>query len=167
MFDNGAWFWIWAVLAAFFYVGEIFTAAFFMMPFGVGATVAATLAYFDISIAWQWAAFIAVSGISVYLLRRYSERFTHEPPERMGADRLVGQVGIVVEELIPHSPVGQVLVMREQWRADAPSHGTIPIDTKVAVVAIDGTHLVVEPVLGEVAVIAEHEAEEEILGENG
>ena len=58
MFDNGAWFWIWAVLAAFFYVGEIFTAAFFMMPFGVGATVAALLAYLDLNVAWQWAAFI-------------------------------------------------------------------------------------------------------------
>ena len=101
------------------------------------------------------------------LLRRYSDRFTHEPPEKMGAERLVGQVGIVVEELIAHSPIGQVLVGREQWRADAPGHDNIPVDTKVVVEAIDGTHLVVEPVVGEVAVIAEHEAEEQVLGENG
>jgi membrane protein implicated in regulation of membrane protease activity len=167
MFDNGAWFWIWAILAAFFYVGEIFTAAFFMMPFGVGATVAAILAYFDVDVGWQWAAFIVVSGISVVLLRRYSQRFTHEPPERMGADRLVGETGVVVEELIPHSTVGQVLVQREQWRADAPGHGNVPIDTKVIVEAIDGTHLIVEPIQGAVELIAEHETGQQAPGETG
>ena len=72
MFSTEIWFWIWVILAAFFYVGEIFTAAFFMMPFGVGATVAALLAYFSVGVGWQWAAFIVVSGISVFLLRRYA-----------------------------------------------------------------------------------------------
>jgi membrane protein implicated in regulation of membrane protease activity len=155
------------ILAAFFYVGEIFTAAFFMMPFGVGATVAALLAYFGVGVGWQWAAFIVISGVSVVLLRRYADRYAHEPPEKMGADRLIGRTGIVIEELIPHSSTGMIRIRREEWRADAPGHDNVPVETKVLVEGIDGTHLVVRPLIGVEAEQAEVEDAEHILDENG
>ncbi len=58
------WFWVWLVAAVVLSVAEIFTAGFFMLPFGIGAAVAAALAYFGLSVAWQWAAFIGVSALS-------------------------------------------------------------------------------------------------------
>lgn len=137
------WFWVWATLAAFLFVAEIFTAGFFMLPFGIGAAVAALLEYLDVGVGWQWVAFIAVSTISLVLLRRFADRVTHEPPVKMGVDRLIGMTGIVTEELTPHSAKGKVRVDREEWRADGPDAGPVAVGTTVRVEAVEGTHLIV------------------------
>ena len=140
------WFFIWSVLALVLFVGEIFTAGFFMLPFGIGAAVAALLAFFDIDVIWQTLAFTIVSTLSFLLLRRFVDRLTHEPPEKMGVDRLIGKQGVVIEELTPDSPVGLIRVEREKWRADAPGEGQVAVGTSVEVERVEGTHLVVRVV---------------------
>ncbi len=138
-----SWFWIWSVLALVLLVGEIFTAGFFMLPFGIGAIVAAGMSFLEIDPLWQTLTFIAISTAAFLLLRKVADRMTHEPPEKMGADRLIGKRGSVIEELTPNSPVGQIRVDREEWRADAPGAGIVPVGTEVIVDGIEGTHLVV------------------------
>jgi len=149
--ETGIWFWVWAVAAVVLFVGEIFTAGFFLLPFGVGATVAAVVAFFDYSTAWQWISFIAVSTVAFISLRRLAERMTHEPPEKTGSDRLIGKVGSVIEDLTPHSPAGQVRIDREEWRAEVPgAEEIIPVGTRVVVERVEGTHLVVRPETGRI-----------------
>lgn len=143
MFD--VWFWFWVSLSAVLLIAEIFTAGFFMLPFGAGAGVAAACNFFGLSIVWQWVVFLAVSVVLFVSLRRVAERITHEPPEKTGANRLIGKRGLVIEELVPDSPVGQVRIEREEWRADAPGHPVIPAGTSVVVTGVEGTHLVVRP----------------------
>lgn len=140
------WLWLWSILAVVLLIMEIFTAGFFMLPFGIGAGVAAVLAFFDVEPLWQTLTFIAVSTLAFVALRRFADRMTHEPPEKMGADRLIGKGGVVIEELTPNSPVGQVRVDREEWRAEAPDYDLVAVGTKVVVEAIEGTHLKVRPV---------------------
>ncbi len=139
------WFWIWAFASAFLFVAEIFTAGFFMLPFGIGAAGSAMLAYFKVPIAWQWGCFILVSIVSFRLLRRFADKLTHEPPVKTGSDRLFGKTGIVIEELTPNSPLGQARIEREEWRAEAPGHGTVAVGTRVVVEGVEGTHLIVRP----------------------
>jgi membrane protein implicated in regulation of membrane protease activity len=99
------WFWFWALLAAILIVLEIFTAGFFMLPFGVGAAAAAAVTVLaEDQFVWQWAAFIVVSGVALVLLRRFASSITHDPPERVGADRVLGKCGHVVEGLASSSP---------------------------------------------------------------
>lgn len=116
-----------------------------MLPFGIGAGVAAVLAFFDIEPLWQTLAFMAVSTLAFVGLRGFADKMTHEPPEKMGADRLLGKDGVVIEALTPNSPVGQVRVEREVWRAEAPGRDAVPIGTRVVVESIEGTHLMVRP----------------------
>jgi membrane protein implicated in regulation of membrane protease activity len=139
------WFWVWVLLAAFLMIAEIFTAGFFLLPFGVGALVAAVLEFLGVSVGLQWLAFITVSAAMLVLLRRYADRLTHEPPIRTGADRLVGKSGIVIQELVRDKPGGMVRIEREEWRADAPGHGPLAVGTRVIVERIDGTYLIVRP----------------------
>ncbi len=139
------WFWVWVSLAAILMIAEIFTAGFFLLPFGIGAAVAALLEFLGVSIGWQWTAFIGVSAAMLVLLRRYADRLTHEPPVRTGVDRLVGLSGVVIETVEPDSPRGMVRIQREEWRADAPGHGTLEPGTRVTVERVDGTHLIVSP----------------------
>jgi len=137
------WFWIWISLTALLLIGEMFTAGFFMLPFGIGAAVAALLAFLGIGLVWQWLAFIGVSALCFIFLKQFADRITAEQPIQTGAGRLVGMTGVVTEELVPDSSSGKVLVDREVWRAEAPSAGVISIGTRVHVERIDGTHLVV------------------------
>ena len=139
------WFWVWVLLAAILMIAEIFTAGFFLLPFGIGAAVAALLEFLGVSVGWQWAAFVFVSAAMLVVLRRYADRLTHEPPIRTGVDRLVGKSGVVIEELVPDSPKGMVRIEREEWRADAPGNEPLAVGTRVVVERVDGTHLIVHP----------------------
>ncbi|MCL1598349.1 MAG: NfeD family protein, partial [Actinomycetia bacterium] len=97
------------------------------------------------SVGWQWAAFIVISTIAFFSMRRLSDRLTHDPPVKTGSDRLIGKAGIVLERLVPDCPEGEVRISREIWRADAPGHGVVPAGTRVIVDGIEGTHLIVHP----------------------
>jgi membrane protein implicated in regulation of membrane protease activity len=139
------WFWIWLGLAAVLVVGEMFTAGFFLLPFGIGAAVAAVLNWFDLALAWQWAAFLGVSAILLLSLRRFADRVTHAPPEAVGVDRLVGKRATVIEAIEPGDAAGRVRIEREEWRADSSLDESIPVGTRVIVEKVQGTHVVVSP----------------------
>ncbi|MDY0341409.1 MAG: NfeD family protein [Coriobacteriia bacterium] len=139
------WFWVWLGLAAILIVGEIFTAGFFMLPFGLGAAVAAGLAFVKVPLPWQWVAFLVVSAVLLLSLRRFADRVTHEPPEKVGVDRLIGKQGVVIEDVEPGDGSGRVRIQREEWRADASGAQTISVGSRVTVERISGTHLIVSP----------------------
>jgi membrane protein implicated in regulation of membrane protease activity len=133
-----AWFWMWVGLAAVLIVGEMFTAGFFLLPFGLAAIAAAGLNYVGLAIGWQWAAFLAVSAVLMLSLRRFADRVTHEPPEKVGVDRLIGKVGTVIEPVEPGDGGGRVRIEREEWRADSASDETIPQGARVIVERVVG-----------------------------
>ena len=140
------WFWVWVALAAILSVAEIFTAGFFLLPFGIGAAVAALFEFiWPGSIGWQWGAFVVLSSLMLVVLRRFAERITHEPPQKVAGDRLLGRVGVALSPLEPDGGLGMVRVDREEWRADHHGSTTLPQGARVKVVAVVGTHLVVEP----------------------
>ena len=91
--------WIWMIIAAIFVVGEIFTAGFFLLWFGVGAVVAGVLALLGLSFGWQLASFAVVSLVLFVMSRRFAERFSKKQPPGIGADRFIGKQGIVLEDI--------------------------------------------------------------------
>jgi membrane protein implicated in regulation of membrane protease activity len=135
--------WIWMAVAAVFILGEIFTAGFFLLWFGIGAAVAGVLAILDLHPGWQWASFVVVSAVLFAATRRIAEKFTKKQPPGVGADRFVGKVGVVLEEIDNLKNTGRVRIDRDEWRADSETDDTIPVDARVKVVGLDGTHLVV------------------------
>lgn len=144
--ELGTWFWIWAVAAVVLTVAEIFTAGFFMLPFGIGAAVAAVLALTGQSLMWQWVAFIGVSLIALFSMRPLAAKLTHEPPQKVAADRSIGKEALVIERLDDNQHAGRVRVEREEWRAEAPGFEPLEVGTRVIVERIDGTRLIVRPV---------------------
>jgi membrane protein implicated in regulation of membrane protease activity len=138
------WFWFWAVLAAILIVLEIFTAGFFMLPFGIGAAASAVVAVLaEDQVGLQWIVFIVLSGVTLLALRRFADRITHDPPTRVGADRVLGKSGVVVEELEPGSPRGRIRVEAEEWRAETPDGTPLPVGARVCIERIEGTRLIV------------------------
>jgi membrane protein implicated in regulation of membrane protease activity len=135
---------IWFVFAAIFIVGEILTAGFFLLWFCIGAAVAGIFAILGFNAGWQWGAFIVVSGILFAISRRFAERFTKKQPPGIGADRFIGEVGVVLEEIDNIKNTGRVRIEKEEWRADSDSGKIIKEGEKVKVVRMDGTHVVVK-----------------------
>lgn len=140
------WFWVWLAAAVALSVAEIFTAGFFMLPFGIGAAAAAVLAALGIDLGWQWAVFVGVSVLLLFTLRRFAERITHEPPVKVAGDRLIGKEGSVIERIDNAVNTGRVRVDREEWLADTVGDAVCEAGARIKVVAVEGAHLVVEPV---------------------
>lgn len=142
--DFSLMFWIWVAIAAVFTVAEIFTAGFFLFPFAVGAGAAALLNFLGLPSWLQWICFLGLSGVLVLASRRLAERFSHEPPEKVGVDRLIGQVGLVIEPIDHITDSGRVRIKKDEWRATSADDSKIEANAKIRVVRVEGAHLVVE-----------------------
>lgn len=135
--------WIWMIAAGIFVVGEIFTAAFFVLWFGVGAAVAGLLALAGAGPMWQFTAFVVVSLVLVAASRRFANRVSREQPPGIGADRVVGQSCVVLEAIDNARNTGRVRLGTEEWRADSESGTAIEPGTTVKVTGVNGTRLIV------------------------
>jgi inner membrane protein len=135
--------WLWMIMAAIFIIGEIFSAGFFLLWFGIGAVVAGILSSLGFGTDWQWIAFISISGGLFVISRRFAERFTKKQPPGIGADRFIGEKGIVLEEIDNIRHTGLVKVSNEVWRTDSDTGEIITVGEKIVVVKVIGTRLVV------------------------
>lgn len=140
--DNEMWRWIWVGAAGVLGFAEILTAGFFMLPFAVGAAVAAVMAWAGVGVGLQWAAFLVVSVVSLLYLRRFVKSSDEQPA--IGANRMVNQHGLVVEPINRLQATGKVRVDREEWRATTDGE-PISEGTEVVVRGVTGTRLIVEP----------------------
>ena len=144
--DPEVWRWIWLAAAATFIVGEIaMPGALYLLPFGVGAAAATAVAFTGANATWQWLAFVLGSGAAFAGVRPMARRMKRGGnPVGVGADRLVGETGVVVTDLSPDPEhLGTVRIGREEWHAETPDRGHLPAGTSVEVVRIEGTRAVV------------------------
>jgi membrane protein implicated in regulation of membrane protease activity len=138
--------WAWMILAALFIIGEIFTAGFFLLPIGIGAAIAGLVALLGGNTIWQLVVFVVASFILFLVSRRFAQRVTKEQPPGIGADRFIGAECVVLEKINNLTDAGRVRMGKEEWRAESDSGDEIEAGTKVTVVRLSGTHLVVKPV---------------------
>lgn len=136
--------WIWMAIAALFVVGEIFTAGFFLLWFGIGAAAAGILALAGLGIGWQLGAFVIISGALFVVSRRFAEKFSKQQPPGIGADRFIGKQGIVLEEIDNANDTGRIRMHKEEWRGESETGENIQVGARVEVVRLVGTHLVVK-----------------------
>jgi membrane protein implicated in regulation of membrane protease activity len=143
------WRWVWLVAAVVFALGEMSTAgSFFLLPFALGALLAAILAFLGVDVAIEWLAFVAISGGSFAALRPLAKRLDRdEPTAGIGSRRLIGEQGVVLED-IPggRHELGLARIGREEWRAESVDERPIPAGSRVRVVDVSGTRVVVNPV---------------------
>jgi len=142
--DNEVWRWMWTILAVVLGIGEILTAGFFLLPFAVGAAAAAILAWIGAAVLAQWLVFFGVSIFALAYLRKYIVRQDEGDQPRVGANRWVGEMGLVLEDIEPDTGAGMVRILNEEWRAKALS--PIETGTRIVVTEVKGTRLVVERV---------------------
>ena len=144
--DNEVWRWVWTIFAIVMGIAEMFTAGFFLLPFAVGAAASAVLAWLDVNQITQWLVFFGVSAFAFAYLRRYIGRQDEEAQPPIGANRWIGTEGVVLQPIDPATGSGMVRILNEEWRATAAQR--IETGTRILVVDVSGTRLVVEPFEG-------------------
>ena len=66
------------------------------------------------------------------------------PPASTNADRLLGAVAVVTQEIDNRSATGQVKVSGQIWTARSQGEDPIPVGTSVTVLRIEGVKLIVQ-----------------------
>lgn len=140
--DFEVWRWVWTILAVVMLIGEIFTAGFFLLPFGIGAGAAALLAWFEAGPAAQWITFFVVSIISLFYVRRFVHHQDDHEPTPVGSNRYINARAVVLEPIDPAAGTGMVRMESEKWRATTDGE-VIEVGARVKVVRITGARLVV------------------------
>ncbi|MGE4566153.1 MAG: NfeD family protein [Acidimicrobiales bacterium] len=147
--DPELWRWVWLVAAATFVVGEIITGtSFFILPFAVGAAAATVLAFAGASDFWQWLAFVGVSLASFAAVRPLVKKLNQgNNPIGVGADRLIGETGVVVVDLDPTAEkLGIVRIGREEWPAQSVDRQPVVSGSRIEVLEIQGTRAIVRTI---------------------
>ncbi len=148
--DNPAvWGLIWMGLAATLAIGEIVAiGGFFLVPFAIGAIAAAFVSFIGAPVPVGFAVFVAVSLGTFFLLRPLAKRMERNTPNPIGvgANRLIGHDGEVIDEIpVGLSKSGMVKIAGERWRAEGRDGMGIMAGTRVCIIEVKGTRVIVEP----------------------
>jgi membrane protein implicated in regulation of membrane protease activity len=141
---------VWLAVALAFAVAEMLTLAFYAVFLVIAGLAAAVAAVLGVSQVGQVVVFCVVSIAGVLAARpplmAYLSR--NRPPEtRSGAQAMIGQEVLVIEEIQPHQP-GHVRVAGESWPAISADGSTIPEGSTVVVDSLRQATLVVRLVRG-------------------
>ncbi len=138
--SNTLW---WITAAVLFFIIEIFTEGFFIIWFGGGALVAATVAKLGLSLEWQLGLFLAVSMVLVLSTKRLAFFFHGKRIElKTNVQALFGKEALVIWA-IPENGSGQVKIGGDIWSARSIKNSPIPKGVTVRVVKVEGVHLMV------------------------
>jgi len=144
MNESALWALIWLAAAA------AFAGSFFLAPFAAGALAAALISIVGAHFLFGWLTFVVVSTASFFALRPLARRLDENAPDQrgIGSNRLVDMRGVVLESIsgVP-GDAGLVKVGTEEWRAEAGNGEPLAPGSKIRVVEVQGTRLVVEPLV--------------------
>jgi membrane protein implicated in regulation of membrane protease activity len=138
---------VWLGIAAFLGVAELVSLDLVLAMLAVGALGGAVTAAFGAPVAAQIIVAAAVSIAMLWLVRPSLVSRLHQGPElRLGTSKLIGQRGLVTQQ-ITGLTVGQIRLAGETWTA-APydEHLTIEPGSTVEVLEIRGATAYVHPV---------------------
>ena len=132
---------IWVVVAGLLGIGEMRTGGFYLLPFALGAALAAVVSVLGVGALLTGVVFVATSGIVVGTLRPVARRHRRLPPPiRTGAAALIGRRATVLERIANHEGVGCVRIEGgEVWTARSyDDDEVIDVGDRVEVVEIRG-----------------------------
>lgn len=150
--DIDLWPWIWLGTAVTFALVELIFigGTFILLPWAGSAFIAAILAFYEVPVEVQWAVFVFGGAVLFVALYRWARKFVNSAPNTpgVGAERLVGLIGIVVApiQVDDVDRRGRVRIGSEEWAAISDIDQVIEAGSRVRVLDMRGTRVVVEPV---------------------
>ncbi len=134
----------WLGLFVVLLIIEIFTMGLTTIWFAGGALMAFFAGVLGFGIGVQIAVFLIVSVILLVLTRPLAVKYFNKERQKTGAESLIGQKALVLEDIDTLAATGRVEVRGQEWSAktDDPD-GKIPKHTVVTIEGIQGVRLIV------------------------
>lgn len=132
---------VWAALIIVFLIIEGLSPALTSIWFAAGAIAGLILSLSGLDVVWQIAAFIVVSVVALILTRPLAKKFVNRKIQPTNADRVVGQTGIVTEDIDNIAETGAAKIGGKIWTARSESGSPIATGTIVTGVSITGNTL--------------------------
>ena len=132
---------LWVVAACILGIGEMHTGAFYLLPFAIGAGLAAVVSLLGVGALLAVLVFVLTSALVFGALRPVARRHRRLPPAiRTGAAALVGRRATVLERIANNEGVGCVKIDGgEVWTARSYDEDeVIDVGERVEVVEIKG-----------------------------
>lgn len=132
---------LWLIAACAFGIGEMHTGGLYLLPFAIGAGIAAAVSLLGVGALLTGTLFIASSVVVMGALRPVARRHRRLPPAiRTGAAALVGRRATVLERIANDEGVGCVRIEGgEVWTARSYAEDeVIEAGERVEVVEIKG-----------------------------
>ncbi len=136
----------WVVLLIVLIVVEAVTAQMVTIWFAAGAVAAMVAELLNAQVWLQWAVFIAVSVIALIATRPLVRKMTKTRVQPTNADRCIGQVAVVTEDIDNVAAKGQVSVNGTVWTARSSDSTVILKDERVTIEKIEGVKVIVKKI---------------------
>ncbi|MDP3386914.1 MAG: NfeD family protein [Eubacteriales bacterium] len=133
----------WIALIIVFVIIEAATAGITTIWFAIASVIALVSQLLGFSPIGQIAIFLVASAILLYFTRPLVMKYLKVGKTRTNADKLVGDVGKVIEEIDNLNAKGLVKISNQIWTARSLDEKIIPMDALVRVERIDGVKLIV------------------------
>ena len=137
---------IWLIVAAVFFIVEIFSNTFVFLCFSLGCIVSSFCAYLGLGSIGQILVFSIVTFISFFTVRPLMIKYGFKRISKVktNSDALTGKKGRVTETIDLLNNTGRVFVYGDDWRAVSENNEVIPENEIIEVVGIDSTILIVK-----------------------
>ena len=133
----------WMAAAVILLIIEILTLGLTSIWFAGGAVLAAAAAFIGAPLWLQMVLFIVVSCI-LFMTRPLAQKYLNSHVEKTNVDAIIGQHGIVKEEIDNAQGQGLVIVNGVDWSAKSLNGEVIREGSQIVVHKIQGVKLVVE-----------------------
>lgn len=135
---------LWLILSVVLFAVEAFTYALVSIWFAIGAAAAMVAAFCGADVLWQWVIFAGVSAVLLLFTRNVAKKWLMpKKVEKTNADSLIGETGIVTEQIDNLNAVGRIKVHGQSWRAKSEDDCGIAEGEPVVITALNGVTLTV------------------------
>ena len=138
---------VWLIVAAVFFIVEIFSTTFVFLCFSLGCIFSAVCAYFGLGLTVQVLVFSIVTFISFFTVRPLMKKYAFRKSSKVktNSDALTGQKGRVTETIDLSKNTGRVFVYGDDWKAVSEDNQIITENELIEVVEVDSSTLIVKP----------------------
>ena len=140
---------IWLIVAAIFFIVEIFSITFVFLCFSLGCIMSAICAGLGLeSFVLQVLVFSVVTFISFFTVRPFMRKYAFRKSSKVKTNNeaLEGQRGRVIETIDFSKNTGRAFVYGDDWRAMSENGEIITENEIIEVVKVDSSILIVRQV---------------------
>ena len=135
----------WVVLAAALIIIELFTTQFVCIWFAVGALFAAFTSFAGAPLLIQLVIFLVVSVATVWVGRPLLMEKMAPSQMKTNTELMIGQTGVVLEEINNAKEAGRVEVSGLYWTARSEDGSVLAAGARILTTRLDGVKLIVKP----------------------